>query len=401
MADPNTRRDFLHTSLQTAGGLSLASNVTAQSIPPSTSAESVPPLSTAPAPNVEWRNKQSGMFYRRFGRTNLMISEVVSGGDPISSGNYQHLNLAIEMGLNYLDMAPAYGNGDCEIAYGKLLAGSSKRGQVFLQTKVSAFGGLRNRLYRDIFKGLPAARQNAILQRVEEIRHNNLAEKPGYYLTYFPGQHNQFAGAYLCSAMLPDYAHLVEGSQQFRKCITDSLEGSLKRVGTDHFDLLMCPHGANIADELDNPHIYETFQELKQQGKVRFLGVTSHNDPGAVLAKATDLSHYDAVQMAYNVINAGYVDRPILEASAHDVGIIAMKTAHAVATHHKELQPIPQWRIDKLNRVIPGDMKVPLKGYLWVLQNQHISAVNSNLWDEIFVRENLSVAGKKVDLQAL
>jgi aryl-alcohol dehydrogenase-like predicted oxidoreductase len=394
MSEQNTRRDFLHT----AAGLGIASTLQAQSTPAAPTTE---PLSTAPRPNVEWRNRQSGMAYRRLGRTNLMISEVVSGGDPISSTNYRHLDLALEMGLNYLDMAPAYGHGDCEVAYGKFLGGSAKRDRVFLQTKVSAFGTLRNHMYSDIFKGLPAEKQNAIMQRVDEIRRTNLAEKPGYYLTYFPGQHDQFAGAYLCSAMMPDYAHLVEGSQQFRKCITDSLEGSLKRVGTDHFDLLMCPHGANIVDELDNPHIRETFLELRQQGKVRFLGVTSHNDPGAVLRKATDLGHYDAVQMAYNVINAGYVDRAILDASARDVGMIAMKTAHAVATHHKPLQPIPQWRIDKLNRVIPGDMKVPLKGYLWVLQNQHISAVNSNLWDEMFVRENLSVAGKKVDLQSL
>ncbi len=63
-----------------------------------------------------------------------MISEIVSGGDPISSSNYQHLNLALERGLNYLDMAPAYGNGDCEIAYGKFLGGSAKRDKVFLQT---------------------------------------------------------------------------------------------------------------------------------------------------------------------------------------------------------------------------------------------------------------------------
>jgi aryl-alcohol dehydrogenase-like predicted oxidoreductase len=399
VSEQNTRRDFLQSSLQTAAGLGIAGTLGAQEAPKT--AKTAGPLSTEPKSDSEWRNKQPGMAYRRLGRTNLMISEIVSGGDPIGSNNYQHLNLALEMGLNYLDMAPAYGHGDCEIAYGKFLGGSAKRDKVFLQTKVSAFGELRNHLYADIFKGLPADKQNAIMRRVEEIGDNNLAEKPGYFITYFPGQHDQFAGAYACSAMMRDYGHLVEGSQQFRKCITDSLEGSLKRIGTDHFDLLMCPHGANTVDELENPHIYETFQELKKQGKIRFLGVTSHNDPGAVLRKATELSHYDAVQMAYNVINAGYVDQAILDASARDVGIIAMKTAHAVATHHKPLQPIPQWRIDKLNRVIPGDMKVPLKGYLWVLQNPHISAVNSNLWDETFVRENLSLAGKKVQLQAV
>jgi len=359
-----------------------------------------PDGNTSAPRNLEWRNKQPGMSYRRFGRTNLMISEIVSGGDPISSSNYEHLNLALEMGLNYLDMAPAYGNGDCEIAYGKFLGGSAKRDKVFLQTKVSAFGGLRNRLYRDIFKGLPADKQSAIQQRADEIRRNNLAETPGYYLTYFPGQHDQFASAYLSSAMMQDYAHLVEGSQEFRQCITDSLEGSLKRVGTDHFDFLMCPHGANLALELENPHIHETFLSLKKQGKVRFLGVTSHNAPAGVLQKAAELGHFDGVQMAYNVVNGGYVEQAILDAASHDVGMIAMKTAHAVATHHKALQPVPQWRIDKVDRIVPGNMKPALKGYLWVLQNPHIAAVNSNLWDETHVRENLGLAGKKVELQS-
>ena len=391
MAAENSRRNFLEKTVQTAAGIAVSPAIWAQS--------NLTPHQGETAPQLEWRNKQPGMSYRRLGRTNLMISEIICGGDPIRTDNYQQIGLALEMGLNYLDMAPAYGNGDCEIAYGKFLASSGKRNQVFLQTKVSAFGDLRNRLYKDVFNGLPADKQAAIMQRVEEIRRTNLAEKPGYYLTYFPGQHEQFQGAYLSTAMMPDYAHLVEGSQQFRECIIDSLDGSLKRVGTDHFDLLMCPHGANVANELDNPHIYETFQELKKQGKVRFLGVTSHNDPAAVLRKATALGHYDAVMMAYNVINGGYVDQAILEASAKNVGMIAMKTAHSVATHHKQLQPLPQWRIDKVNRIIPGDMKPPLKAYLWVLQNPHISAANSNLWDETYVRENLSLAGKRVELQ--
>jgi len=382
MNDHNSRRDFL----QTAAGLAIAVTGSAQT-------------NTVPfTGEVEWRNKQPGMHYRRLGRTGLMISEVISGGDPITSSNYEHLNLALDMGLNYLDMAPAYSDGDCEIAYGKFLGGSAKRDKVFLQTKVSQYSGLRNRLYKQVFDGLSADKQAAIMARVEEIRTSNLAEKPGYYITYFPGQHNQFAGSYLSSAMLPHYGDRVEPRAELRQCIIDSVEGSLKRVGTDHFDLLMCPHGVCIADEMDNPVIFDTFTMLKKQGKVRFMGATSHNDPAATLRKAAQLGNYDVIQMAYNVINAGYVDQAILEASAKNIGMIGMKTAHAVATHHKALQPIPQWRIDKINRVIAGDMKAPLKGYLWVLQNPHISAVNSNLWDETFVRENLALAGQKVDL---
>lgn len=109
---------------------------------------------------VEWRNQQSGMAYRKLGRTGMMISEVVSGGDPVKLDNYEHLNLALEMGLNYLDMAPAYNQGKCEEAYGKLLANSSaKREKVYLTTKISSFNGLLGRMYRDVFNGLPQGKR--------------------------------------------------------------------------------------------------------------------------------------------------------------------------------------------------------------------------------------------------
>lgn len=355
------------------------------------------PAQEQPAP--EWRNKQPGMAYRRLGRTGMMVSEVVCGGDPIHPGNYKHLNLALEMGLNYLDMAPQYGNGDCERAYGMLLRGG-KRDRVFLTTKVSGFTQMRERMYREIFDELPEGKKAVVVKRAEELRQERAVLKPGYYLTYFPGQSRQLDPAYLRVAMMPEYAHRVEGSAAFRKYIFDSLEGSLQRVGTDHFDILMCPHGANSPEELDCPEILSTFQELKKQGKVRFLGVTAHNDPAGILRAATAAGHYDVVMCAYNVINGGYVEDAIRQAHAKGVGIIAMKAAHAIATHHKQLQPVPQWRIDKINRIIPGDMKPPMKAYLWALQNPHITAVISNLWDETYVRENLSLAGKKVELQA-
>jgi aryl-alcohol dehydrogenase-like predicted oxidoreductase len=350
---------------------------------------------------VEWRNRQPGMAYRRLGRTGLMISEVVSGGDPITVDNYKHLELALEMGLNYLDMAPAYNKGSTEAAYGKLLAGSStKRDKVFLTTKVSNYNQLRESMYKEIFDGLPATRQDAIRQRALQLRAERGVEKPGYYLTYFPNQQRAFEPSYLRVAMMsmPEYAARVEGSPRLRQFMVESLEGSLARVGTDHFDILMAPHGANAPEDL-SPEIAETFAQLKQQGKVRFLGVTGHNDPAGILRAATAAGHYDVVMMAYNVINGNALEEPIRQAAARDVGVIAMKVAHAVATHHKRLQPVPDWRIAKVERIVPGPDKPPVKAYLWALQNPHIAAVISNLWNETFVRENLAVAGRTVELQ--
>src|SRR5262249_4309982 len=160
------------------------------------------------------------------------------------------------------------------------------------------------------------------------------ASKPGYFLEYYPGQKRDFDPGYLRVAMMPEFGHRVEGSEALRKIIVDSLEGSLKRVGTDHFDLLMCPHGADTPEDL-TPELVEVFAELRTQGKVRFLGFTAHNDPGGNLRRAAELGHYDAAMVAYNVINCGYVNDALREAKCRDMGVIATKAAHAVATHHK------------------------------------------------------------------
>ncbi len=338
------------------------------------------------------------MAYRQLGRTGLMVSEVVSGGDPIRNDNYKHLELAMELGLNYMDMAPSYGRGECETAYGKLLDSSSKREKVYLATKISGFSGLRNRMYREIFNGLASAQQEAYLKKAKDAIAANRVEQPGYFMSFWPRHVNAFDGAYLSNMMMKDYGHKVEGSGEFRKAIVESVEGSLKRVGTDYFDILLSPHGASSAEEVQNEEMFETIYHLKKQGKIRFLGVSTHNDAAGVITAATHSGDYDMVMASYNIVNGGFLEEAIRNAKENGVGIIAMKAAMAVATHHTGLD-IPEWRVAKVNRVVPGDLKPPLKAYLWALQNQNITAVISNLWDETYIRENLSVAGKKVELQ--
>ena len=298
-------------------------------------------------------------------------------------------------------MAPQYGAGDCEAAYGKLLGGSSaKRDKVFLTTKVSGYGQLRDNLYREIFDGLGPAKQERIAKEAKRLMDESGAAKPGYFFEYFPGQVNRLKTAYLSSAMMADYSHKVEESPKFKKHVVKQLEDGLKRVGIDHFDNLMFPHGASTPEELEHPQLRATFERLKKDGKVRFLGFTAHNNPGQVLSKAAELGYFDLAMVAYNVVNGGYVEEAIRQARKKDMGVIAMKSAMAVATHHKELQPTPQWRIDKVNRIVPGEMKAPLKAYLWSLQNPGISMIVSNLWDPTYIKENLGLAGKKVELSA-
>lgn len=348
----------------------------------------------------EWRNRQPGMVYRQLGRTGFMISEMVFGSERITPEDIRPIEVAMERGMNYFDTAPQYGRGASESALGKVLNGSSKREKVFLATKLSAFPALRNRLYREIFDGLPVAKQEAIQKRAQELRIQSGIEKPGYFLVYWPNHPRQLDGVFLSDAMMPEYGEKVEGNPEFKKLIISSVEESLKRIGTDYIDILHCPHAATSIHEIRNPFIDETFREMKKQGKVRFLGFSTHNDMATLLNKAIDFGYYDVVMLAYNVINCGFLDHVLKRARENHIGTIAMKAAMAVATPYPPEQvPVPEWRVQKLNQIIPGDLKLQVKAYLWALQNQDLSAVVSGIRTEDMLLENMSVIGKKVDLR--
>jgi len=329
-----------------------------------------------------------------------MVSELVFGTERITPDNVRPLEVAIERGINYFDTAPQYGKGASETALGKVLDTSSKREKVFLATKISPFPGLRNRLYREIFDTLPSARKEAIQERAVQLRKECGIEKPGYFLVYWPGQARQLDGVFLSDAMMEEYSERVETSPEFKKLIITSVEESLKRTGTDYFDVVHCPHSAASPFEIKNKAINEAFLELKKQGKARFLGFSTHHGMTSLLETAINLQFFDVVMLAYNVINYGFLDNVIKRARENNMGLIAMKAAMAVATPYDPRQvPVPDWRIQKLNQIVPGDMKLQVKAYLWALQNPDLSAVVSGITSEEMLIENLAVTGKKIELQ--
>lgn len=348
----------------------------------------------------EWRNKQDGMVYRQLGRTGFMVSELVFGTERITPENVRPLEVAFERGVNYFDTAPQYGRGAAETSLGKVFNTPSKRDRIFIATKTSPLPGLRNRLYREIFDTLPSTKKDAIQNRANQLRKDCGIEKPGYFMVYWPGQPRQLDGVFLSDAMMEEYGEKVEGSPEFKKLIISTLEESLKRVGTDYFDVLHCPHSAASTSEIKNRAINEAFLELKKQGKVRYLGFSAHHGMAELMNTAIDLKNFDVIMLAYNVINYGFLDHILKRAKENGIGLISMKAAMAVATPYDPKQvPVPEWRIQKLNQLIPDEMKLPVKAYLWALQNNDLSAVVSGITTEEMLLENLTAVGKKIDLK--
>ena len=122
------------------------------------------------------------------------------------------------------------------------------------------------------------------------------------------------------------------------------LEGSLKRLQTDHLDLI---HVHSLTDEHDLADIeapdgvLNVLLKLRDQKVTRFIGITSHTDP-VVLKTALERHAFDCTQMALNAARVGMkngkssmVPNEALKTSFEDValpvarakkmGVIAMK----------------------------------------------------------------------------
>jgi aryl-alcohol dehydrogenase-like predicted oxidoreductase len=340
----------------------------------------------------EWRNRQPGVSYRRLGRTGFQISEVVMGGNTIAPDNFEHVLAALDRGLNYLDTAPAYGNGKSEAGYAKVIK-ARDRDKFFLNSKISLWDINRNSLYQNIFDGLPGAEQDKFRTRAADFIEESQASKPEYFVGYFEGQRAELESAALANVMEREYGRQIDRGKNYKQLILKSVDDSMARLGTDHLDLMMCPHGANTPFELKNfPEIFEAFEIVKKAGKVRHLGVSAHTDPAGILDAAVDSKIYSVAMVAYNIVNHQRVDAALARAKKNDLGVIAMKVARPVNPGRTAADPA---RVKLMQDAIPGPLKVPQKAYIWALKNPNVTAVISELINQQMVDDNLPLAGSK------
>ena len=106
------------------------------------------------------------------------------------------------------------------------------------------------------------------------------------------------------------------------------LEASLKRLQTDHVDLVHI-HSLGQADDLARIEAKDGalkgLMEAREQKMARFAGMTSHTN-GEVMAQAIQHHDLDCVQMALNASRNGRFEELALPAAnAKNLGVIAMK----------------------------------------------------------------------------
>ena len=133
-SDKNNRRKFVRNVLTTSVGLSVAPAVVGNK------KTQVAKEGKRLARDSEWRNRQSGMAYRRFGDTGMMVSEIVMGTTPWKDDSYfRIIETSLEKGINYIDTAPAYSRGEAEKVIGRYFNESGNRDDVFLSSKISFY----------------------------------------------------------------------------------------------------------------------------------------------------------------------------------------------------------------------------------------------------------------------
>jgi predicted aldo/keto reductase-like oxidoreductase len=122
---------------------------------------------------------------------------------------------------------------------------------------------------------------------------------------------------------------------QTKKAATDQLSESLRRLQTDHIDLLQFHE---VIRETDPDRIFasggslEAVLEAKKQGKVRYIGFTGHKSPDIHYKMLqTAFAHkftFDAVQMPLNVMDAHFnsFEKKVLPVLVeHRIGVLGMK----------------------------------------------------------------------------
>lgn len=202
------------------------------------------------------------MKYRMLGNTDLYVSRLCFGCWQLSPnfwgeipvGEWEEAVLGtLDLGVNFIDTADAYGNGYAEEQLGRVLKSSGKRDQFVIATK--------------------------------------------------------FFWNFERETRYPDtrYEYIL------RAC-----ENSLRRLQVDHIDL----YQIHSWDHLTRPdEVAAAFLRLRQEGKVRYFGVSNQNVEQMELYNA----HFpvNCLQPPYSLLNRGVEGRELPYCLRNRIGVIA------------------------------------------------------------------------------
>ena len=142
----------------------------------------------------------------------------------------------------------------------------------------------------------------------------------------------------------------------------ERFETSLGRLGLEYVDILYLHNVVSRGGALHEPYL-SALQEMKEQRKTRFIGVSTHRNEPEVIRAAVESGVYDVVLTAYNFRqpHVAEVEEAMKEANKAGLGVIAMKTQAGVYWDSERQRPINmkaalKWalRTKNVHTAIPG-----------------------------------------------
>ena len=134
------------------------------------------------------------------------------------------------------------------------------------------------------------------------------------------------------------------------QALAEGVDSSLKRLGTDHIDVMFF-HGLRPEHyDVVVTRFYPVMVKLREAGKLRSLGVSgryivdpSHETVTLALQKHPD--YWDAIMLKYGILNQHAVTKVLPLAVAHNVGVVNMSAVRSKLSNPDQLRAlIADWK---------------------------------------------------------
>jgi len=176
--------------------------------------------------------------------------------------------------------------------------------------------------------------------------------------------------------------------------VREHLEGTLRRLNTDHLDLYQV-HAISTPEDVDSriqSGVLEVLLKAKEEGKIRHLGFTGHQNPFAhvrMLERTKESDIFDTVLMPVNVLDQTYFSfthNIMSKALERNMGICAIKSLADGRFFAKKEQA--GWTSD--DPLIPNYLSIKeAMHFVWSLPVSVLISGNENA---TFMREKIALA---------
>jgi predicted aldo/keto reductase-like oxidoreductase len=176
--------------------------------------------------------------------------------------------------------------------------------------------------------------------------------------------------------------HLRQGSSVAEYMQT--MESALQRLGTDYIDVAHI-HSCDSVERLMDENVHEAVDRLREQGKVRFMGVSTHTPNLEVVANtAIDSGRFQVMMLAYHHGAWPNQQQIIKRAAEQGIGIVAMKTLKG-AKHNG----LADFQVEKDSYTQAA--------FKWVLSNPNVSNLVISFHNDQHLDEYLFASGQSIN----